>query len=305
LLKTKEVRDGLNACRKVAKKANANFFYASQVLQISRKEFFYAAYATMRIIDDLVDENFLKLDIDKQDELMQDFSTSLSRWLQQVLSLEIIEGPLSSGIIHALRYTVGRSDLTEAVWKDLADSLLTDIRRVDMNSWDDFLIYCKGATVAPASIYIYLLSANYSNEKGFVYKLSKGLDYYARDLAIYCYIVHIIRDLTKDAFNSPRLITIPNELLFKAGLSRQTLFSSLQDKDPAIVNLANELILRAKPFHYNGHKALSELNGKLGLSEKTALNRLIGIYDKLYEVAEKDVGLLIERGQGLEKEFRI
>ena len=58
----------------------------------------------MRIIDDLVDENFLKLDIDKQDELMQDFSNSLSRWLQQVLSLEIIEGPLSPGIIHALRY---------------------------------------------------------------------------------------------------------------------------------------------------------------------------------------------------------
>ena len=88
-------------------------------------------------------------------------------------------------------------------------------------------------------------------------------------------------------------------------MSRQTLFSSLQDKDQAIINLANDLILRAKPFHYNGHKALSELNGKLGLSEKTALNRLIGIYDKLYEVAEKNVGLLIERGQGLEKEFRI
>ena len=55
--------------------------------------------------------------------------------------------------------------------------------------------------------------------------------------------------------------------------------------------MANELILRAKSFHYNGHKALSKLNGKLGLSEKTALNRLIDIYDKLYEVAEKDVSL--------------
>ena len=79
----------------------------------------------------------------------------------------------------------------------------------------------------------------------------------------------------------------------------------MQVKDAGIVNLANELILRAKPFHYKGHKVLSELNSKLGLSEKTALNRLIGIYDKLYEVADKDVGLLIERGQGLEKEFRI
>ena len=130
------------------------------------------------------------------------------------------------------------------------------------------------------------------------------MSYYARDLAIYCYIVHIVRDLTKDAIASPRLITIPNELLFENGLSRSTLSSSLKNKDPAIVSLANNLIQRAEPFYCNGHEVLLELNKLLGFSEKVALNKLIGVYDQLYKVAKDNVQILIERGQALEEKFR-
>ena len=166
------------------------------------------------------------------------------------------------------------------------------------------LYYCKGATIAPASIYIYLLAATYTKEKHFEYKLPHELSYYARDLAIYCYIVHIVRDLTKDAIASPRLITIPNELLLENGLSRSTLSSSLKNKDPAIVNLANNLIQRAEPFYCNGHEVLFELNKLLGFSEKIALNKLIGVYDQLYKIAKDNVQILIERGQALEEKFR-
>ena len=40
LIKTKEVKAGIATCRLVAKKANANFFYASQILNTPRREFF-------------------------------------------------------------------------------------------------------------------------------------------------------------------------------------------------------------------------------------------------------------------------
>ena len=304
LIKPKEVKAGIATCRLVAKKANANFFYASQILKTPRREFFYATYAAMRIIDDVIDEDFLKLDTKSRNKLEASFERKLSGWLQQVLQLETVGGPLSPGIIHALKYTIGRSDLTKSVWRDLAASLAMDIKGADMQSWDDFLYYCKGATIAPASIYIYLLAATYTKEKQFEYKLPHKLSYYARDLAIYCYIVHIVRDLTKDAIASPRLITIPNELLFENGLSRSTLLSSLKNKDPAIVNLANNLIQRAEPFYCNGHKVLFELNKLLGFSEKIALNKLIGVYDQLYKIARENVQILIERGQALEEKFR-
>ena len=304
LIKTKEVKAGLATCRLVAKKANANFFYASQILKTPRREFFYATYAAMRVIDDAIDENFLKLDAKSRNNLKTNFERKLSRWLQQVLHLEIVDGPLSPGIIYALKHTIGRSDLTKSVWSDLAASLAMDIKGTDMHSWDDFLKYCNGATVAPASIYIYLLAATHTKEKHFEYEMPHELSYYARDLAIYCYIVHIIRDLIKDAIASPRLITIPNELLFENDLSRSTLSSSLKNKDPAIVNLANDLIRRADPFHRHGHEVLSELNNLLGFSEKTALNKLIGVYDQLYRLAQENVQILIEGGQGLEEKFR-
>ena len=111
------------------------------------------------------------------------------------------------------------------------------------------------------------------------------------------------RDLTKDAIASPRLVTIPNELLLENGLSRSTLSSSLKNKDPEIVNLqtTNQ---RAEPFYYNGHEVLFELNKLLGFSEKIALNKLIGVYDQLYGVAKDNVQILIERGQALEEKFR-
>ena len=96
-----------------------------------------------------------------------------------------------------------------------------------------------------------------------------------------------------------------DELLFENGLSRSTLSSSLRKKDPAIVNLANDLLRRAEPFYRNGHKVLFELNDLLGFSEKTALNKLIGVYDQLYSLAQENVQILIEQGQGLEEKFRI
>ena len=222
----------------------------------------------MRIIDDVIDEDFLKLDATSRNKLEASFERKLSRWLQQVLQLETLDGPLSPGIIHALKYTVGRSDLTKSVWSDLAASLEMDIEGTDMHSWDDFLKYCKGATIAPASIYIYLLAATHTEEKHFEYQMPYELGYYARDLAIYCYIVHIVRDLTKDAIASPRLITIPNELLFENGLSRSTLSSSLKNKDPAIVNLANNLIQRAEPFIVMGTRFCLNLTSYLGFLKK-------------------------------------
>ncbi|MGB1844576.1 MAG: squalene/phytoene synthase family protein [Thalassobaculaceae bacterium] len=61
----------------VAKKANANFFYASQILNTPRREFFYATYAAMRIIDDVIDEDFLKLDAKGRNKLEASFEIRL------------------------------------------------------------------------------------------------------------------------------------------------------------------------------------------------------------------------------------
>ena len=89
LIKPKEVKAGIATCRLVAKKANANFFYASQILKTPRREFFYATYAAMRIIDDVIDEDFLMLDAKNRNRLEASFERQLSRWLQQVLQLEL------------------------------------------------------------------------------------------------------------------------------------------------------------------------------------------------------------------------
>ena len=154
MLKTKEVRDGLNACSKVARKANANFFYASQVLQISRKEFFYATYATMRIIDDLVDENFLKQEaaarqrlsnVEKMEKRFIDFAKKTSQGKSVIARLSLYLDALNAA----------REQAFFSVSPDQVQSFLSKWDEHDFSEKQSFLNeYVKSIIVKKRSIQI-------------------------------------------------------------------------------------------------------------------------------------------------------
>ena len=258
----------------------------------------------MRVIDDLVDDEFLKLEFKQRKIFRKSMNEDLKGWLKQVVNCASYSGPLNKEIIAALEYTVGRSDLDTTVWKNLANSLQMDINEIEMDTWSDFLRYCEGATVAPASIYIYLLAATYSKSKEFRYKLPKKITYYARDLAIYCYIIHIIRDLAKDAGQTSRLITIPNELLFDSGLTREEIKDAINIRSSSITILTKKLLEAAEKFYLAGHEVLAELNEFLDVKESASLNALIAIYDKLYKAACKNALSVVVKGPTMERQFR-
>ena len=189
-------------------------------------------------------------------------------------------------------------------WRDLANSLSADIDETVMNSWDDFLTYCNGATVSPASIYVYLSASVYSRLEGYKYSLPKSPKYYSKNLAIYCYIVHILRDLAKDVAGSPRLLTIPMDLLDKSGLNRGSIEEELKNKSSKIVQLAGFLIAKALCYKEAGNRDLGELFEFLDIRETLALKGLISVYDKLFELAQKDSMDLVLNGPTIETKIR-
>ncbi len=298
------VARGLDLSRAIAGRANANFLHAARLLPRVRQDFFFATYAAMRVIDDLVDEGFLSLPRHERDSRRAGILAEIEQWTSQCTAFGSEPGPLHPDIVAALEATAGRSDLGGWPWTALAGTMRADAEEREMRSWDDFLNYCSGATVAPAAIFVYLLAAEPDAERGFRYGLAVSARDHALDLAIYCYIVHILRDLAKDAARSARLITIPAEILEEAGLSRAGLGAALSEKSPAINRLAARLIAKAEPYRQAGHAALHVLATDLALIEKSALFGLIAIYDRLFERARKNALSVALEGPAMELELR-
>lgn len=306
------VARGLGLCREIAGRANANFLHAARLLSRPRQDFFFATYAAMRVIDDFVDETFLTQPAPAREAGRGAALRMVSDWSAQCVEFRDSPGPLDADIVAALAATVGRSNLGAWPWPALAEAMRADVEEREMRSWEDFLGYCDGATVAPAAIFIYLLAADPSGGpdddprfgRGFRYTLEETARDHARDLAIYCYIVHILRDLAKDAERSPRLITIPTDMLDAVGLTRDGLGEALRTKSTAIGALAGLLIDKALPYRDAGHASLRDVGRHLGFVERGALNGLIAVYDRLFDSARKDALKVALEGPAMEVALR-
>lgn len=268
-------------CREIARRANANLLHAARLLPGPRQDFFFATYAAMRLIDDAVDDGFLCRPVADREHERGAMLADIDNWQGQCLG-ETEEGPLPEPVFRALQTTAHCSDLGETPWTGLADAMRCDVREQPMPDWEDFLGYAAGATVAPATIFIYLLGAKPA-ERGFSWDLPEPPVHYAADLGIFCYLVHILRDLAKDAERSERLVTVPDSLIEHAGLQKAGLTDAIRSRDPRVGALAADLRQRASSHLEAGRIALRALNPLIGRREQLALSGLIGIYETLFD----------------------
>lgn len=278
-----------DACNALAAAKNANLYRAAMRLGPERQRFFLASYASMRVIDDIVDDGFLELSDSDRAEQREDVLQTIDRWQTQILSAKADKdnpfpeaGPLDENVYDALRQTLGRSDLGTDPWIDLADALYRDVAEEPMDEWDDFIAYCEGATAAPASIFVYLLSARYDSEIGYTSPLTNPPLYHARDMAIFCYIIHILRDLPEDIKGPDRLVTIPSEILIAADITLGEIRNAIgQGKFSDLDGLGRILLERAWEHFETGQARSGELLSVLDTDEADTLSRLFTVYIEL------------------------
>lgn len=300
---TESSKESFAACEKITAGNNSNLFLAAKTLPKWRYQFFLASYAAMRVIDDLVDEEFLLKPAEEREQNRDGMIATIGQWQDQCLGQGAV-GPLSVQVQSALGRTIQLSDLGPWPWTELASAMRQDSEEVDLKTWDDFLQYCSGATVAPAMIFIYLLGATRDKNGKIDWPHPSGARDYAEDLAIYCYIVHILRDMAKDAEKSIRLLTIPLEMLSHHGLDRADVSRALSNNDGRISGLVADLIARAEHHQKAGHERLSEISKLLGRREALALNGLIKIYDRLFQAFVSDYMTNRLNSDGLESAAR-
>ena len=113
-------------------------------------------------------------------------------------------------------------------WQRLAAAMKYDLTHDGFASFLTFLRYSEGAAISPASIFMHLCGVRKTGDKydtpGYDIRLA------ARSLAIFSYLVHILRDFEKD--HKSGLNYFADNLLRKFELNRETL-SKIAQGEPA------------------------------------------------------------------------
>ncbi|WP_085580184.1 squalene/phytoene synthase family protein [Thalassospira mesophila] len=294
-------QDPFLACKELAAAKNANLYRAAMRLNPARQRFFLAAYASMRVIDDIVDDGFLEKSDAERDNLRDDTFDIIDRWQDQIEAAKVMAdnpwpdvGPLPGPVYDALTLTLGESDLSVEPWVKLAEALRKDVAEDPLDEWDDFIAYCEGATAAPASIFVYLLSARYDDEIGYVSNLTASPLYHARDMAIFCYVIHILRDLPIDVKGPDRLVTIPGEMLLAADISIGEIRNAIGQQDYDTLNVLGTFMLEKAWEHFETGQARSaELLAILEPEETDTLSRLFSVYIELAAMMDGGYGAFL------------
>lgn len=282
--------DCFAVCERLASVGRNNLWQAARRLSDPvRYRFFLATYASMRVIDDQVDDGFLALPADVRAGRRQEFLGRIDRWWAQVSAA--VAGTFRGGeeaaegaVLLALQEVMRGAELGSWPWRLLAESLRRDVAEEPVQSWEEFFAYCEGATVAPAAVFLFLLGWRAGPDGRVSFGPEEALRGAARNMGRFCYLVHILRDLRLDAGRADQLLSVPRELLLAHGLDLDTFKAAVLREDRGAVRP----VLRA--FHDVARatrgaamRDAAGLYARFSSESREILAGLLGVYDRMLE----------------------
>ena len=165
---------------------------AARVWDKERYEAFKICYRSMRVIDDLVDNR--KAEGPLTDTEREMIKNSINSWLKSFTEKKPID-QFQEDLLTA----IDKFKIPFTPWVRMGQAMIYDLYHNGFSSLLSFLRYSEGAAIAPASIFTHLCGVIKIGEKYQTpqYKIRTA----ARDLALFSYLVHIIRDFQKDRQN--------------------------------------------------------------------------------------------------------
>jgi phytoene/squalene synthetase len=283
-------QDCFAVCERVASVGRNNLWQAARRLSDpARYRFFLATYASMRVIDDQVDDGFLALPPGERRRRREEFLRRIEGWWSRVSAAAagtfVPDGDAAeSAVLLALQEVMRGADLGTWPWRLLADSLGRDVAEEPVRTWEEFYDYCEGATVAPAAVFLFLLGWREGADGRATFGPQDALREAARPMGRFCYLVHILRDLRLDAGRADQLLSVPRELLHAHGLDVEAFKEAVLRDDRAVVRP----VLRA--FHEVARatreaalRDAASLYPRFPEESRTILAGLLGVYDRMFE----------------------
>lgn len=274
-------------CESIAKQKNPFLYYVSSFFKDKNKfKAFCSTYVSLRILDDFVDgiKNRTKLSSDEKIYYLKE----INRWEKLVTDC-FNEKRNGNSILWALSDTFKTFNIKLSPWTNLAKAMRWDIENSRFDTFNEFLNYTEGATIAPATVFISVLLAQPDGEK---YNCSiNGANpyYYAKELAVFCYLTHILRDVAYDlALEDSGLIYLPMEDLSRFSISEKDLwkFKISKSINKKFQQMMKYQIRRARNFGYSGKAKMNRLFEYLDSDCRFILNLLVSLYEKTMDKIE-------------------
>lgn len=283
---------------------DANNLYLTSLYFADKHRYwaFCAFYAVMRVVDDRVDE----LDSRSEDgrsaqERVRRFVESWRAGIEAILSNGTPDAGPSAGtdpatatvdpeLIEAFAWAYRHFPVPASLWKNFFDAMIADIDRPRFATYAEFLDYSEGATVAPTTIFLYLIVAQRGDEP--VYRVSEDFQLIecGRSLGIFAYLAHILRDLALDlGVGEEGLIYLATEDMAAHGVDEALLFENLEQgrSSDRVRRLAEEIAERSRQAMVEGVDLLAPVVPTLAPDGRFILDLIVGIYAAILDRVEE------------------
>ena len=184
---------------------------AANFWEKDRYEAFKTCYKSMRYVDNLIDERKASKEKITETE-KQKFTEKVNNWISLIANVK------PSNQVQLIK-TLKKFKIPFWPWKKLSEAMIYDLHHDGFRTFPVFLEYAEGAAVAPGSIFMHLCSV--TNKNGKYYAPQFDIKKASRPLALFAYLVHLIRDFQKDHNNN--LNYFADDLIAKHNLTKKTL----------------------------------------------------------------------------------
>ncbi|MCK5124836.1 MAG: squalene/phytoene synthase family protein [candidate division Zixibacteria bacterium] len=177
----------------LARKGTPNLYLAANFLEPDDKfRAFLATYAAMRLTDDIVDDNRSAGNMSTL--CKQEISAEIDRFIEMFANRKFDD---SVPYAQDIKLAIARFEIPSWPFIELAGAMKFDIENDRFETFNQFLDYSEGAAVAPASIFMHLAASSF-DDRGQIVLPEIDIREAARPLALFSYLVHVLRDFKKD-----------------------------------------------------------------------------------------------------------
>jgi phytoene/squalene synthetase len=240
-----------------------------------RYDAFKTCYLSMRAIDDLVDG------VKSQGGTLSEAERGhlASRIKEWVRAIE--DGQHNDDYQRRLAETLKRFRIPLWPWRKLAESMIYDIYHNGFSTFQDFLAYSEGAAVAPGSVFTFLCGVR--KVDGEYRPPPFDVQEVSRSTALYCYLVHIIRDFQKD--QNENLNYFSDDLMAEYGLNASKLkeVAAGGEVSAGLRSLMGRYVKLAEGYGRESRDALEKIGPHLEPRYLLSLEVLHSLYDQILE----------------------
>ena len=290
-------------------------FFADPV----RYRSFCAYYAVMRRVDDRVDELCARSGVPAAER--DEVRSEVGAWRRAIAAVGEGEAAEAAGrelagladansaraLLLACADSHRRFRIPAELWRNFFAAMDRDLEDRRFESYGEFLEYAEGATVAPTTIYLLLLTSTpaespFEGRSGLPvpapkeagpprYEPREGFDAVecGRHLGLFAYLTHILRDLPQDLAAGERgLLYLAADDMERFGVTEESLRRDLGrgEASPGARALLAELGSRARAHLERGRALLRGLHGLLSRDCAFILTLIVAIYEQALERIE-------------------